>query len=328
VVYVNVSPRLVRKYLLPTEKIVISVRMHPIAVISPVIVILAGAVAAGFVTGIAARSGSAGVAGVIWVLWGVLAVWQGWKVATWWRRYFVVTENRLMLITSLVDTDVGMMPLAKVTDMRLHQSTFGQALGYADFIVESAGQDQALSRINFVPYPSQMYQEILALIFSPRRSGGNGGDLRLDRLRGIAGLPVGVVPATARARRVTGDELSSLWLWLRALSRGRGACGAGTPVGEPQATSCQAGVMPSAGHRPRCHRSRSILPVEDSGDVLGVQAVEMQVQLSAGGGKCGRTSPRLCERLGGPRHSRSGGDRLPEGSLARAASACERCRRM
>jgi Bacterial PH domain len=132
-----------------------------------------------------------------------------------------------MLITSLVDTDVGMMPLAKVTDMRLHQSTFGQALGYADFIVESAGQDQALSRINFVPYPSQMYQEILALIFSPRRSGGNGGDLRLDRLRGIAGLPVGVVPATARARRVTGDELSSLLVmaaravaWPGSLRRG------------------------------------------------------------------------------------------------------------
>jgi uncharacterized membrane protein YdbT with pleckstrin-like domain len=176
--------------------------MHPIAVIRPVVVILAGAVAAGFVTGIAARSGSAGVAEVIWVLWGVLAVWQGWKVATWWRRYFVVTENRLMLITSLVDTDVGMMPLAKVTDMRLHQSTFGQALGYADFIVESAGQDQALSRINFVPYPSQMYQEILSLIFSPKPQGGNGGDLGLDWLRGTAWLPAGVVPAAARPGRV------------------------------------------------------------------------------------------------------------------------------
>jgi uncharacterized membrane protein YdbT with pleckstrin-like domain len=124
--------------------------MHPIAVISPVIVVLAGAVAAGFVTEVAVRSGSVRVAGVIWVLWAVLAVWQGWKVATWWRRYFVVTENRLMLITSLFDTDVGMMPLAKVTDMRLHQTTFGQALGYAEFIVESAGQDQALRGPNKV----------------------------------------------------------------------------------------------------------------------------------------------------------------------------------
>ena len=178
---------LVRSYLLPTERIVTAVRMHPIAVIGPAMVILAGAVVAGFVTESAAQSGSLGGTPIIWVLWAVLAVWQGWKIATWWRRYFVVTENRLMLITSLLDTDVGMMPLAKVTDMRLHRTTLGHALGYAEFIVESAGQDQALSRINFVPYPSQMYQEILALIFSPRRSGGNGGDLGLNWLRGIAG---------------------------------------------------------------------------------------------------------------------------------------------
>ena len=176
VVFVNVPPRLVRRYLLPTETIVTSVRMHPMAVISPVALILGAAVFAGFVSEVAIQSGSVRVAEVIWVLWAVLAVWQGWQVANWWRKYFVVTENRLMLITSLVDTDVAMMPLAKVTDMRLHQTTFGHLLGYAEFIVESAGQDQALSRINFVPYPSQMYQEILSLIFSPKPSRTDGGD--------------------------------------------------------------------------------------------------------------------------------------------------------
>jgi Bacterial PH domain len=194
VVYVDVPPRLVNKYLLPSEKIVTAVRMHPIAVISPVIVILAGALVAGFVTESAAQAGNVGGTPIIWILWAVLAVWQGWKVATWWRRYFVVTENRLMLITSLLDTDVGMMPLAKVTDMRLHQTTFGHTLGYAELIVESAGQDQALSRVNFVPYPSQMYQEILSLIFSPKPAGSNGGDLCLDWLPGIAWLPVGAIP--------------------------------------------------------------------------------------------------------------------------------------
>ena len=104
----------------------------------------------------------------------------------------------------------------------------------------------------------------------------------------------------------------------------------GAPCGAPQATSGQARVMPSAKHRPRCHGSRVVLPVEVGGDALGVQAVERQVQLTAGGGKCGRASPRLCERLGGPRHLRgAGGDRLREGSwrgprlLASAAGACE-----
>jgi hypothetical protein len=77
-----------------------------------------------------------------------------------------------MLVTSLLNTDVGMMPLAKVTDMRLFQTTLGRSLGYAHFIVESAGQDQALSRIDYVPFPSQMYRQILSLLFEKRSPGG------------------------------------------------------------------------------------------------------------------------------------------------------------
>jgi Bacterial PH domain len=100
-----------------------------------------------------------------WILWAVVFLWQGWRLLTWWRTYFVVTENRLMLITNLLVVDVGMMPLAKVTDMRFHQTTFGRAFRYGEFIVESAGQDQALSRVQPVPYPTDMYQRILSLIF-------------------------------------------------------------------------------------------------------------------------------------------------------------------
>lgn len=171
---INVSglpDRVVSQYLMPTENVVLSVRMHPIAIFRPVVVIVVSLVGTGFVTG-AAPPGDSGIVDLIWILWGVVFLWQSWRLLTWWRRYFVVTENRLMLITSLIDTDVGMMPLAKVTDMRLHQTTFGHLLGYAEFIVESAGQDQALSRVRPVPYPSQMYQEILALIFPNKPADG------------------------------------------------------------------------------------------------------------------------------------------------------------
>ena len=164
-------PRAVYKYLMPTERVVSAVRMHPIAIISAVFLILGGAILAGLLT--AAAKGNGGLVLAIWLLWGGLFVWQGWKIATWWRRYFVVTENRLMLLTSLLFTDVGMMPLAKVTDMRLHESTFGRLLGYGEFIIESAGQERALSRIRFVPYPAQMYQDILSLIF-PRKPAAAG----------------------------------------------------------------------------------------------------------------------------------------------------------
>lgn len=163
-VEVRKLPLLVSEYLLPTEKVVLQVRMHPIAVVPPALLILAGALVAGILTGIAG-TGNGGFVGVIWLLWFVLLLWQGLKIALWWRRYFVVTENRMMLVSGFINRDVGMMPLAKVTDMRLYQSTPGRSFGYAEFIVESAGQEQALSRIKFVPYPSQLYQEILTLIF-------------------------------------------------------------------------------------------------------------------------------------------------------------------
>jgi hypothetical protein len=167
-VYVPELPSsVVNEYLMPTERVVTAVRMHPVSVITPVLWILIGGVVAGYMT-------SNGATALLWLLWLALVLWQGWKIAIWWRKYFAVTENRLMLITRLIDTDVGMMPLAKVTDMRMRQSTFGRLLGYGEFIVESAGQEQALSRVRFVPYPTQMYQEILSLIF-PKKQPPAGG---------------------------------------------------------------------------------------------------------------------------------------------------------
>ena len=166
--------RAVNKYLMPTERVVTAVRMHPVAIIRSVLWILGGAILAGVLAGTV--HGNSRLVLAIWLVWGVLFVWQGWKIAIWWRRYFVVTENRLMLVTSLVFTDVAMMPLAKVTDLRLSESILGRMLRYGEFIVESAGQEQALSRVRFVPYPSQIYQEILSLIFpgKPAAAGPQG----------------------------------------------------------------------------------------------------------------------------------------------------------
>jgi hypothetical protein len=60
---------------------------------------------------------------------------------------------------------IAMMPLVKVTDMSFQRSSLGRLLGFGEFILESAGQDQALRNIDHVPYPEQLYLEICALIF-------------------------------------------------------------------------------------------------------------------------------------------------------------------
>ena len=47
-----------------------------------------------------------------------------------------------------------MMPLNKVTDMSFQRSFPGRLMGYGEFIVESAGQNQALDRVGLFRIPS------------------------------------------------------------------------------------------------------------------------------------------------------------------------------
>jgi uncharacterized membrane protein YdbT with pleckstrin-like domain len=77
----------------------------------------------------------------------------------------VVTSQRLLEVKGVVTRRVLMMPLKKVTDMSFERSTMGRLLGYGKFILESAGQDQALTSVDHVPYPEQLYLEICRLIF-------------------------------------------------------------------------------------------------------------------------------------------------------------------
>ena len=58
-----------------------------------------------------------------------------------------------------------MMPLTKVTDMSYERSVPGRIFGYGRFVMESAGQDQALHKVNWVPDPDHHYRAICAEIF-------------------------------------------------------------------------------------------------------------------------------------------------------------------
>ena len=65
------------------------------------------------------------------------------------------------------------MPLVKVTDMSFQRSATGRLFGYGEFILESAGQDQALRNVPFVPYPEQLYLEVCGLIFPSKKDEGD-----------------------------------------------------------------------------------------------------------------------------------------------------------
>ncbi len=49
--------------------------------------------------------------------------------------------------------------------MSFQRSSLGRVPGYGEFILESAGQDQALRVVDHLPYPEQLYLEVCGLIF-------------------------------------------------------------------------------------------------------------------------------------------------------------------
>lgn len=157
-------PASVNKYLLPHERQVISVHEHPAVLVGPIALVLLGLVAAGWLTTAVAHGNGTAIL-VIWLVWGALLLWLGIKVWDWAVNYFVVTSQRLLLAKGVIVRNVGMLPLGKVTDMSFRRSTFGRLFGYGEFIVESAGQDQALRNVKFIPYPEQLYLEVCGLIF-------------------------------------------------------------------------------------------------------------------------------------------------------------------
>ena len=157
-------PASVSRYLLPRERQVISVHQHPAVLIGPIFLVLVGLAIAGWLSSSVANGNNTAIL-VIWLLWGVLLLRLGWKVLQWIFYYFAITSQRLLLTQGFPYRRVNMMPLAKVTDMSFRRTPMGQILGYGEFIVESAGQDQALSRVPFLPYPEQLYLEVCGLIF-------------------------------------------------------------------------------------------------------------------------------------------------------------------
>ena len=160
-------PASVNRYLLPHERQVISVHQHPAVLIVPIFWVLLGLAVAGWLSNAVAHGNSVAIL-VIWVLWLIPLLWLIWRIIDWLLTYFVITSQRLLLARGFPTRRVDMMPLTKVTDMSFNRSPIGQILGFGEFVVESAGQDQALRHIEYLPYPEQLYLEVCGLIFKDK----------------------------------------------------------------------------------------------------------------------------------------------------------------
>jgi membrane protein YdbS with pleckstrin-like domain len=159
-------PKELDRYLIPAEQIVFLIRRHLVVLFEPIASVIAGLVVVGFLDQ-QLSDGALRLRDAAIVIWLAIVVRAVWKWAQWYRELFLATDRRLMLVHGIITRQVDIMPMSKVTDMRYDRTVTGQLLGYGEYILESAGQDQALSSIKYIPNPDQHYQEISAVIFAP-----------------------------------------------------------------------------------------------------------------------------------------------------------------
>ncbi len=131
---------------------------------------------------------------VLLVMVGVL-VYLTWEITQWWLDHFIVTNRRVLLVSGVLTKRTAIMPLMKVTDLTFEQSPMGRMLQYGTFVFESAGQDQALSRVTHLPGgPRQLYLQITDLLFAtytgqptpaPMRFSEGPPDAQTGRIPGV-----------------------------------------------------------------------------------------------------------------------------------------------
>lgn len=153
-------------YLLPRESLEVAVRRHWTVLVRPGLRL--GAIAALIVVLLVRTPADSSFVGILLLALAAVLLVFAWQWAGWWTDRFVVTDKRVMLVTGVLTHRVAIMPLSKVTDMTYENSLPGRVLGYGAFIMESAGQDQALHRIDHVAHPDWIYQRMSNLIFPSR----------------------------------------------------------------------------------------------------------------------------------------------------------------
>ena len=152
------------RFLLDDETLVVAQRQHWAAVAQPVAMAVAGFFLA-LLAGFTAPPKLGVLTDLAWKLWFILLAYAAMRVLVWRLDWFVATDKRLLMMYGVIKRRVAMMPLAKVTDMSFNRSLIGQLLGYGQFVLESAGQRQALRQIDFIRDARQTYLAIVAEIF-------------------------------------------------------------------------------------------------------------------------------------------------------------------
>ncbi|WP_297541649.1 PH domain-containing protein [Amycolatopsis sp.] len=162
------APRDPESYILESERRVIRIRRHW-AVLSwdifETFALLAICVLVSYILPPSAWV----IQNVLWYAALLVLLHFAYVIMEWWVERLVVTDKRFLMTQGVFTTKVLMMPIGKVTDLTYERTANGRMMGYGTLIVESAGQIQALNRIDYLPRPEEFNDTISELVFGDKQ---------------------------------------------------------------------------------------------------------------------------------------------------------------
>ncbi len=110
----------------------------------------------------AIRSGRSisGLAVLLLVAMAVRFAVRALRWAVYQRTY--LTDRRLMEVDGFLGTRINSMPRQMVTDVTLRRTALGEILGYGKFRVETAGQEQALTQLDYLVEPELFHDLVVS----------------------------------------------------------------------------------------------------------------------------------------------------------------------
>lgn len=162
------------KYLLPDEQAVVATRRHWAVLLEPSVKGLPALVAGGWLLILDPENKVTSTAGLLVVV--AAMVYLGLRVGEWWMRHFIVSRRRVLLTSGVIVRTVTLLPLRRITDLTWQETLLGQVLGYGTFRFESAGQDQALRHLTFMPNAQDLYRQVSELLFGSDHVGAMATD--------------------------------------------------------------------------------------------------------------------------------------------------------
>jgi hypothetical protein len=199
-------PELIKRKLAYTETEILGGQIHQAVMYEPLLTTLVALVAIIVVAPRLPNNSDI----ILWLmLLGFVALVV--RLATKWLEWsfslFFFTSYRIIYIHGIVTRKIAMLPTGKVTDMGYDRDPWGQLLGYGTFIIESAGQEQALRTLNFVPDPDATYRQIVDWLFGKGTTNVNVIDVNMKD-------PTKAVPVWVRNLRPRGGDGDDAW-WKR-----------------------------------------------------------------------------------------------------------------